>query len=129
MHCITNHCKMVGLQLLMDSITCYVQETVQLHVLIWVNFTSRQHGLAGFFDRSCSICLDSFKGNNPFFLTCNYAFPTGSIYGFGKKRRKRRRKRRRRRTPTISESACNIEILHITNKAGLFHILFGRIKF
>ena len=54
----------------------------------------------------------------------NYAFRTGSVYGFGKKRR-----RRKRRTPTISESASNIKILHITNKAGLFHILFGLIKF
>ena len=65
----------------------------------------------------------------------NYAFPTGSVYGFGKKRRKRkrrkrkRRKRKRRRTPTISESARNIKILHVTHKAGLFHILFGLIKF
>ena len=33
------------------------------------------------------------------------------------------------RTPTISESASNIKILHITNKAGLFHILFRLIKF
>ena len=57
----------------------------------------------------------------------NYAFPTGSVNGFGKKRRKRRK--RKRRTPTISESASNIKILHITNKAGLFHILFGLIKF
>ena len=52
-----------------------------------------------------------------------YAFPTGSVYGFGKKWR------RRRRTPTISESASNIKILHIINKAGLFQILFGEIKF
>ena len=58
-----------------------------------------------------------------------YAFPTGSVYGFGIKWRRRRQ----RRTPTISESASNItsniKILHIVNKAGLFHILFGVIKF
>ena len=48
----------------------------------------------------------------------NYAFPTGSVYGFGIKRR---------RTPTISET--NIKILHTVNKAGLFHILFWLIKF
>ena len=52
-----------------------------------------------------------------------YAFPTGSVYGFGIKRR------RRRRTPASSETASNIKILHIVNKAGLFHILFGLIKF
>ena len=38
-----------------------------------------------------------------------YTFPTGSVYGFDKKRRKR--------TPTISESASSIKILHIVNKA------------
>ena len=27
-----------------------------------------------FFDRICSICLDSFEGNNPFFFTCNCPF-------------------------------------------------------
>ena len=50
----------------------------------------------------------------------NYAFPTGSVYGFGVKQR---------RAPTISESASNIKILYIVNKAGLFYILFGLIKF
>ena len=64
-----------------------------------------------------------------FAMLVNYAFPTGSVYGFGKKRRKRRKRKRRKRTPTISESTSNIKILHITNKAGLFHILFGLIKF
>ena len=39
--------------------------------------------------------------------------PTGSVYGFGIKRRQGR-------TPASSESASNIKILHIVNKAGLF---------
>ena len=37
--------------------------------------------------------------------------------------------KRRRQTPASSENASNIKILHIFNKAGLFHILFGLIKF
>ena len=40
----------------------------------------------------------------------NYAFPTGSVY---------------ETAPASSESASNLKILHIVNKAGLFHILFG----
>ena len=32
-------------------------------------------------------------------------------------------------TPASSESASNHKIMHIVNKAGLFHILFGLIKF
>ena len=52
----------------------------------------------------------------------NYAFPTGSEYGFGIQWRQRQ-------TPTFSESASNIKILHIVNKVGLFHILFGVIKY
>ena len=55
-------------------------------------------------------------------LMFNYTFPTGSVYGFGMKRR-------RQRTPVSSETARNFKILHIVNKAGLFHILFGLIKF
>ena len=43
--------------------------------------------------------------------------------GFGMKRGQQRQ------TPAISESASNIKILHIVNKAGIFHILFGLIKF
>ena len=54
-------------------------------------------------------------------LTFNYAFPTGSVYGFGIKRRQR--------TPASSESASNLKIMHKVNKAGLFHIFFGLIKF
>ena len=50
-----------------------------------------------------------------------YAFPTGSEYGFGKKRRQQ--------TPASSESEGNLKILHIVNKAGIFHILFGLIQF
>ena len=34
----------------------------------------------------------------------------------------------RRRTPSYSESASNLKILHIFNKAGQFHILFGLNK-
>ena len=52
----------------------------------------------------------------------NYTFPMGSVYGFGIKRRQWR-------TPAISKYASNIKIMHIVNKAGLFHILFGLIKF
>ena len=55
-----------------------------------------------------------------------YAFPTGSVYGFGMKRRQWRQ---HQWTPTISESASNLNIMHIVIKAGLFHILFGLIKF
>ena len=47
------------------------------------------------------------------------------IYGFGMKRRQSQPQR----TPTISESASNLKILHIVNKVGLFHILFGLINF
>ena len=53
----------------------------------------------------------------------NYTFPTGSVYGFGMKRR------RCQRTPASSVSASNVKILHIVNLAGIFHILFGLIKF
>ena len=49
--------------------------------------------------------------------------PTGSVYGFGMKRRQQRR------MPASSKSASNLKILHIVKKAGLFHILFGLIKF
>ena len=36
---------------------------------------------------------------------------------------------KQRRRPAKSESASNLKIWHIVNKAGLFHILFGLIKF
>ena len=58
-------------------------------------------------------------------LKLNYAFPTKSVYGFGIKRRQGQP----RRTPIISESASNLKILHIVNRAGLFQILFGLNKF
>ena len=32
-------------------------------------------------------------------------------------------------TPSISESKGNLKNVHIVNKAGLFHILFGLNKF
>ena len=75
----------------------------------------------------------SFQGNvkghvfqkqawRPHIFMFYFAFPTGSVYGFGIKWRQRR-------MPAISESASNIKILHIVNKAGLFHILFGVIEF
>ena len=77
----------------------------------------------------------SFQGNveghvfqkqawRPLIFMFYYAFPTGSVYGFGMKRRQRRRQ-----TPTISKSASNLKILGVVNKAGLFHILFGLNKF
>ena len=56
-------------------------------------------------------------------LLYNYAFPTGSVYGFGIKWRQGQQQRQRR-TPASSESASNIKILHIVYKAGLFHILY-----
>ena len=63
------------------------------------------------------------KGNLKFYVKYYYAFPTGSLYGFGIEWRQRR-------TPTISEYVqSNIKILHIDNKPGLFHILFGVITF
>ena len=62
---------------------------------------------------------------SPVYVRINYTFPTGSVYGFGMKRRQRCQQQR---MPAISESASNIKILQI-NKAGLFHILFGLIKF
>ena len=65
--------------------------------------------------RDCEVYF-AFMNLVFFAFPSNYAFPTGSVYGFGIKRR-----RRQRRTPTISESARNIKILHIVNKAGLFH--------
>ena len=37
--------------------------------------------------------------------------------------------KRRQRTPAVLESASNLKILHKVNKGGLFHILFGLIKF
>ena len=61
----------------------------------------------------------------PFSRSCNYAFPTGSVYGFGIKWCRWRQ----RRTPASSDSTSNIKIMHVVNKAGLFHILFGLIKF
>ena len=64
-----------------------------------------------------------------FVFECNYAFPTGSVYGFGMKQRQHQKQRERQRMPTISESASNLNIMHIVIKAGLFHILFGLIKF
>ena len=63
-----------------------------------------------FHSSTCSLLwkIWALKMNLKFFKlwNCNYAFPTGSVYGFGIKRR---RHRRRRRTPTISESASNLK--------------------
>ena len=69
---------------------------------------------------------------DPFFNVFEYPvawqislrIPKGKLNGFGIKLRWRQR-----RTPAISEFASNIKILQIINKAGLFHILFGLIKF
>ena len=62
--------------------------------------------------------------------TLNYAFPTGSVYGFGMKRRQQQQQQQQQwRTPASSESASNLKKMNIVNKAGLFHILFGLIKF
>ena len=70
--------------------------------------------------RLCKIFLRFFLMKTKY----NYAFPTGSVYGFGIKQRQHQRQRR---TPVSSETASNIKILHKVNKAALFHILFGLI--
>ena len=51
--------------------------------------------------------------------SCNYAFPTGIWFWY------------ETAAADTSESvtASNFQIMHIVNKAGLFHILFGLIKF
>ena len=46
------------------------------------------------------------------------AFPTGSIYGFGKKQP------RQTRTPTISKSASSIKNVHAVIEVLLFHKWF-----
>ena len=50
------------------------------------------------------------------YIDHNYAFHTGSVYGFGMKRRQRKR------MPVNSESASNLKIRHIVNKVGLLYI-------
>ena len=57
------------------------------------------------------ICIYGF-GNLVTTSPLYYAFPVGSVYGFGMKRR----------TPTLSESATNIKILHkVINACLLTH--------
>ena len=47
------------------------------HPGLWLNLGQlhqQTQWVSWLFDQNCSICFDSFEGNNPFFVTCGHPF-------------------------------------------------------